>query len=166
MPYDTSPLPALDPNDQRVLFQRIVDDILTKIEQGELYPGAPLPSARKMADLYGVGLMTVQRALRELQQMRVTFSVAGKGTFIHPELADNSDQATLREAIIADPDILRRIGNYLAAQADILARHDGATDAKTRNAAMRELLALATDNRDLIDDIAQHIPDTRPPEAH
>ncbi|HEX5144954.1 MAG TPA: GntR family transcriptional regulator [Mycobacterium sp.] len=164
MPHDTSPLPALDPNDQRVLFQRIVDDILTKIEQGELYPGAPLPSARKMADLYGVGLMTVQRALRELQQMRVTFSVAGKGTFVHPELADNSDQAALREAI-ADPDLLRRIGDYLAAQADILARHHNATDAKTRNAAGRDLLALATGNRDLIDEITQHVPDTQPPTA-
>lgn len=161
MAYDTSPLPALDPNDQRVLFQRIVDDILTKIEQGELYPGAPLPSARKMADLYGVGLMTVQRALRELQQMRVTFSVAGKGTFIHPELADNSAQAALREAI-AEPELLRRIGDYLTAQADILDRHDTATDAKARNAAARELLALAADNRDLIDEIAQHIPGTRP----
>jgi len=164
MPYDTSPLPALDPNDQRVLFQRIVDDILTKIEQGELYPGAPLPSARKMADLYGVGLMTVQRALRELQQMRVTFSVAGKGTFIHPELADNSDQAALREAI-ADPDILRRIGNYLAAQADILTRHDEATDAKTRNTAARDLLALAAGNRDVIDAVARHVPGVRPSEA-
>jgi GntR family transcriptional regulator of abcA and norABC len=68
--------PWLD--DQRVLFRRIVDDILDQIEQGALYPNAPLPSARKMAEIYGVGVMTVQRALRELQQLRVTYSIAGK----------------------------------------------------------------------------------------
>jgi DNA-binding GntR family transcriptional regulator len=67
-----------------VLFQRVVDDILTKIETGELYPNAQLPSARTMAEQYGGGVMTIQRALRELQQMKVTYSVAGRGTFIYP----------------------------------------------------------------------------------
>jgi DNA-binding transcriptional MocR family regulator len=98
MPYDPGPLPEpWAPDDPRVLFQRVVDDILTKIETGELYPNARLPSARKMAEQYGVGVMTIQRALRELQQMRITYSVAGKGTFIHPDFADMSADAPLRD---------------------------------------------------------------------
>jgi hypothetical protein len=37
-------------------------------------------------------------------------------------------------------------------------RHDGATDAKTRNVAGRDLLVLATGNRDIIDEIASTSP--------
>jgi len=162
MAYDPGPLPdMLDPNDQRVLFRRVVDDILTKIEKGELHPGAPLPSARKLTEIYGVGLMTIQRALRELQQMRVTYSIAGKGTFVHPDLADNSDQAALRDAV-TEPALLRRLGAYIDAQADIVQQYDTATDTRTRNAAGKDLLALVLDHRDLIDEIAQHVPEPKP----
>jgi DNA-binding GntR family transcriptional regulator len=38
-----------------------------------------------MADVYGVASMTAQRALRELQNRRITYAVAGKGTFVHPD---------------------------------------------------------------------------------
>src|SRR6266702_1144933 len=141
------PQPDWDPDDPRVLFRRIVDDILDQIEQGILYPKAPLPSARKMAAIYGVGVMTVQRALRELQQLRVTYSIAGKGTFVHPDIADLRDDAPLRKTL-ADPGHIRRV----------LARHDTAETAKDRNAAMRDLLALAQNNRDLIDQIAALAP--------
>jgi DNA-binding GntR family transcriptional regulator len=110
MPYDPGPLPEpWAPDDPRVLFQRVVDDILTKIETGELYPNARLPSARKMAEQYGVGVMTIQRALRELQQMRITYSIAGKGTFIHPDFADMSADAPLRDAL-ADAATLHQLG--------------------------------------------------------
>ena len=151
------PQPDWDPDDPRVLFRRIVDDILDQIEQGILYPKAPLPSARKMADIYGVGVMTVQRALRELQQLRVTYSIAGKGTFVHPDIADLRDDAPLRKTL-ADPGHIRRLVAYLAEQQRVLDRHDTAGTAKDRNAALRDLLALAQNNRDLIDQIAAHAP--------
>jgi DNA-binding GntR family transcriptional regulator len=54
------------------------------MRDGRLNRKDPLPSARKMADLYGVASMTAQRALRELQNLRIIYSLAGKGTFVHP----------------------------------------------------------------------------------
>ena len=41
-----------------------------------------------MADVYGVASMTAQRALRELQNRRITYAVSGKGTFVHPDAFD------------------------------------------------------------------------------
>jgi DNA-binding transcriptional regulator YhcF (GntR family) len=149
--------PDWDPDDQRVLFRRIVDDILDQVEQGTLYPNASLPSARKMADIYGVGVMTVQRALRELQQLRVTYSIAGKGTFVHPDIADLRDDAPIRRTL-SDPGHIRRLVTYLAGQARILDRYDTASTAKDKNAALRDLLTHAQEHRDLIDQIAAHAP--------
>jgi DNA-binding transcriptional regulator YhcF (GntR family) len=154
---ESAPQSDWDPDDQRVLFRRIVDDILDQIEQGTLHPNAPLPSARKMAENYGVGVMTVQRALRELQQLRVTYSIAGKGTFVHPDIADLRDDAPIRKTL-ADSSNIRRLVAYLAGQQRILDRYDTATAAKDKNGALRDLLTHAQDHRDLIDQIAAHAP--------
>jgi len=108
-----------------------------------------------MADIYGVGAMTVQRALRELQQLRVTYSVAGKGTFVHPDIAHLRDDGPLRKAMAA-PDRVRQVADYLAEQHAILDRHHGATASRDKTAAARELLELA--QADLLATIAQHVP--------
>jgi DNA-binding transcriptional regulator YhcF (GntR family) len=161
MPYDPGPLPEpWAPDDPRVLFQRVVDDVLTKIETGELYPNARLPSARKMAEQYGVGVMTIQRALRELQQMRITYSVAGKGTFIHPDFADMSADAPLRDAL-ADAATLHQLGEYLRQQQAILASHG--TTARDRTAAGRQLYEHAHAHRELLDRIAKAVTADRVP---
>jgi DNA-binding GntR family transcriptional regulator len=91
--------------------------------------------------MYGVGVMTVQRALRELQQLRVTYSIAGKGTFVHPDLADNRTAAPLRQ-IVEDAATLRQIGDYLREQQAVLASH-GAT-ARDKTAAGQQLYDHAT----------------------
>jgi hypothetical protein len=75
-----------------------------------------------MADLYGVASMTAQRALRELQHRRITYSVAGKGTFVHPDAFDLLRGGALREPI-DDPDLNRRIAAYLADQQTIVTRY-------------------------------------------
>ncbi len=157
MSPEPAPQPDWDPDDPRVLFRRIVDDILDQIEQGDLHPNAPLPSARKMAEIYGVGVMTVQRALRELQQLRVTYSIAGKGTFVHPDIADLRDDAPIRKTL-ADAGTIRRLVAYLAEQQRILDRYDTAVASKDKNAALRDLAAHAQDHRDLIHQIAAHAP--------
>jgi DNA-binding transcriptional regulator YhcF (GntR family) len=153
MAYDPGPLPdQWDPDDPRVLFRRIVDDVLTQIETGQLHPHAKLPSARAMAEQYGVGVMTVQRALRELQQLRVTYSIAGKGTFVHPDLADNRTDAGLRK-IVEDATTLRQIGDYLRQQQAILAGIGSTSRDKT--AAGRQLYDHALAHQDLLDRIAR-----------
>ena len=153
MTYDPGPLPEpWDPDDPRVLFRRIVDDVLTQIENGELHPNAKLPSARAMAEHYQVGVMTIQRALRELQQLRVTYSIAGKGTFVHPDLADLRADAPLRKTL-TEADTLRQISDYLQRQQAIVANHG--TTARDRTTAGRELYDLAGEYQSLLDRIAR-----------
>lgn len=155
MSHDSTPQPDWDPDDPRVLFQRVVDDILDQIDRGELNPNAPLPSARKMADLYGVGVMTIQRALRELQHRRVTYSIAGKGTFVHPDAFDVLRGGALREPI-DDPDLRRRVADYLAHQQEIVHRLNTATSPADSNAALADLLAHAEQHKDLIDEATRY----------
>jgi DNA-binding transcriptional regulator YhcF (GntR family) len=144
-----------NPDDKRVLFQQVVDDILDQIRDGRLNPNDPLPSARKMADLYSVASMTAQRALRELQHMRITYSVAGKGTFVHPDAFDQLRGDVLREPI-DDPDLARRVGDYLAQQQQIIARLNTATSATDRDAAVTDLVNHAEDHKGLIDEAIRY----------
>jgi GntR family transcriptional regulator len=54
----------------------------TKIESGELAPGAALPSIVALATEHQVATNTVQKALRILKDEGLIVSVAGYGTFV------------------------------------------------------------------------------------
>jgi DNA-binding transcriptional regulator YhcF (GntR family) len=144
-----------DPDDKRALFQRVVDDILDQIHDGRLNPNDPLPSARKMADLYGVASMTAQRALRELQNRRITYSVAGKGTFVHPDAFDLLRDEVLQEPI-ADPELRGRVAAYLTEQQAITRRFHAARTPDDRNAALNDLVQHADAHGQLIDDVLKY----------
>jgi DNA-binding transcriptional regulator YhcF (GntR family) len=146
---------AHDPDDKRALFQQVVDDILDQIRDGRLNPNDPLPSARKMADLYGVASMTAQRALRELQHRRITYSVAGKGTFVHPDAFDLLRGGALREPI-DDPDLNRRVAAYLADQQTIVTRYHTARTVDDKNTALADLIAHAEQHNRLIDEVIRY----------
>lgn len=108
-----------------------------------------------MADLYGVASMTAQRALRELQHRRITYSVAGKGTFVHPDAFDLLRGGVLREPI-DDPDLRRKVAAYLADQQAITIRYHHARTADDKNAALHDLLRHADTNNDLIDEVIKY----------
>lgn len=83
-----------------------------------------------MADLYNVASMTAQRALRELQHRRITYSAAGKGTFVHPEAFDLLRGGVLNEPI-DDPDLRHRVAAYLADPQAITIRYHRARTTTT-----------------------------------
>jgi len=146
-----------DPDDKRAYFQQIVDDIKAQIQDGRLNPNDLLPSTREMAEIYDVGVMTAQRALRELQNLRITYARPGKGTFVHPDAFDLLQGAAVREPIGEDnPDLQRRVGDYLAAQNEILQRFHAATNAVARNKALNDLVAHADRHRDLIEEATRY----------
>jgi DNA-binding transcriptional regulator YhcF (GntR family) len=144
-----------DPDDKRALFQQVVDDILDQIRDGRLNPNDPLPSARKMADVYGVASMTAQRALRELQNRRITYAVAGKGTFVHPDAFDLLRGAVLQEPI-DDPELRRRVAAYLADQQAITIRYHQARTLDEKNTALQDLLDHADTHGPLIDEVIKY----------
>lgn len=63
-------------------YRRIVDDIKSKIETGELQPGDQLPSMRLLQEQYGVGSTAVRNALLLLRTEGVVEGHQGKGVYV------------------------------------------------------------------------------------
>jgi DNA-binding transcriptional regulator YhcF (GntR family) len=146
-----------DPDDKRAYFQRIVDDIKAQIRDGRLDINAPNPSAREMAVLYGVASMTAQRALRELQILRLTYGVPGRGTFVHPDAVDLLRGKLMREPVgDDDPQLRRRVADYLATQDDLFRRFHAARTTAERDQVVTDLVRHADRHRDLIDQTARY----------
>lgn len=68
--------------DQAVASRRIADDYASKIESGELEPGARLPSERPLAESYGVARNTVKAAMRLLAEAGMVVIHHGKGVYV------------------------------------------------------------------------------------
>ncbi|MBS2966444.1 winged helix-turn-helix transcriptional regulator [Actinocrinis puniceicyclus] len=69
--------------DTRSYYRRVMDGVIEEIRAGRMAPDAPVPSAAKLAEQYGVSVPTAQRALRELKVAGLTRAVPGMGTFVH-----------------------------------------------------------------------------------
>lgn len=65
-------------------YRAIADDLAAKIRDGHYAPGQALPSQRELSAAYGVTLMTLRQALRELSAEGLIVQQPGKGTFVTP----------------------------------------------------------------------------------
>lgn len=63
-------------------YKRIQQDILQRIDAGELKPGDAIESERALADRHGVSLMTARHALVGLEREGVVERRSGVGTFV------------------------------------------------------------------------------------
>ncbi|MGW7356780.1 winged helix-turn-helix domain-containing protein [Streptomyces sp. NPDC054802] len=70
----------------------IAADIRRQIVNGDLGPGDQLRAARDLAKDYGVTLVKVQNAYRELSEEGLVFSQQGRGTFVI-DPAQSTDEA-------------------------------------------------------------------------
>ncbi|MFC7530066.1 GntR family transcriptional regulator [Actinoplanes sp. GCM10030250] len=139
---------------------------MDQIRTGTLQAGDALPIARRMADNYGVASMTAQRALRELQHLGLTYAVVGKGTFVHPLARERAgtDGKPVPDrggtpAMAEDPNLNRRVAEFLLRQNEIVGRIVDAMLAKDLhaiNAAIQELANLKAAHQGLDDDIAKY----------
>ena len=64
------------------LYQQVKNQILERIESGELAPETRVASENELVEALGVSRMTVNRALRELTDSGQLFRVQGIGTFV------------------------------------------------------------------------------------
>ncbi|MFK4496108.1 DNA-binding GntR family transcriptional regulator [Bradyrhizobium japonicum] len=64
------------------LHVTVREEILKRISNGTYQPDAPIPSTAMLGEEFGVSLITIKRALRDLQAAGVIVSVAGKGTYV------------------------------------------------------------------------------------
>jgi GntR family transcriptional regulator len=65
-------------------YRTIAADITAKIRAGTYAPGEALPPQRELSASYGVTLMTLRQALRQLSDDGLIVQKAGHGTFVAP----------------------------------------------------------------------------------
>jgi GntR family transcriptional repressor for pyruvate dehydrogenase complex len=82
--------------------EMVVEQILEKLETGELLPGGQLPSQRELAQLFGVGRSSVREATNALVVMGYIEVIQGRGTFIRQQLPGTDPSTTkLKNALAA-----------------------------------------------------------------
>lgn len=74
------------------LYENIVDELMLRIQSGELQPGAKLPAERILSKEFGVSRAVVREAFRAMERMGCVESQVGGGTYVkRPELSDVVD---------------------------------------------------------------------------
>lgn len=68
--------------DSEPIYQQIIDNFKKQIIRGELHQGDKIPSQREFAEKVRVNPNTVQRAYREMENMKMVETVRGQGTFL------------------------------------------------------------------------------------
>ncbi len=80
--------------DRGTVWIRSRDELATSLEQrivnGELLPGALLPSERLLSEEYGISRSMVREALRTLAERRLIDVVPGRGSFVHQATIEDS----------------------------------------------------------------------------
>ena len=69
--------------------------ILDYIAKHDLRPGSSLPVQRELCRMLGHSMITVRRAIFELEQIGILKSVTGKGVFLQKDLAKRSDSGRI-----------------------------------------------------------------------
>lgn len=73
-------MPKWDPGEY--VYVQVADDIVARIERGELRHGSRLPSELELAESYGVAKMTVRRALEVLRERGLIRTLHGRGSVV------------------------------------------------------------------------------------
>jgi GntR family transcriptional regulator len=64
------------------VFRRIMSDIRTQIETGNLPPGTKLPSTKELASQYECSEEPVKKALGRLEDAGLIFGHQGRGRYV------------------------------------------------------------------------------------
>lgn len=65
------------------IYQQIIEQIISYIQDGTLQPGDKLPAERKLAEYYQVNRSTVVHALEELVSLGWVIRRQGSGTLVN-----------------------------------------------------------------------------------
>ncbi|NRB82030.1 MAG: GntR family transcriptional regulator, partial [Saccharospirillaceae bacterium] len=80
---------TIDIDGAQPLFAQLMTQIKDAILQGQIKPGAPLPSIRQLANDLELNNKTVAKAYRLLERDCVLQSKGYRGTFGHPDAKNN-----------------------------------------------------------------------------
>ena len=73
---------------KRPAYLQLADQIRAQITSGELKAGDKIPSLHQLAEMSGLSMGTVQKAVRSLEMDNLVFTVVGRGAFVTPRNID------------------------------------------------------------------------------
>lgn len=79
------------------IYEQIISQIKGMIMSGDLKPGDPMPSMRKLAKELHVSVITTQRAYDDLVKDGFIVTVPAKGTFVSAQNQDFIREENLRK---------------------------------------------------------------------
>ncbi|VGO19247.1 substrate-binding domain-containing protein [Pontiella sulfatireligans] len=85
-------------------YQGICDDILARIESGELPPGTRLPGVRALGEQYGCNYHTVRHAFETLAERGYVELKRGSGTFVTERAVDFKMRKVATEKVLRTTD--------------------------------------------------------------
>lgn len=74
--------PNIDPDSGYALYRQVKQDLVRRIEGGELAPGEALPPERELCEHYGVSRPTLRQATQDLVREGLLVVRRGVGTFV------------------------------------------------------------------------------------
>ena len=72
----------IDYKSRTPIYEQIKEEIVLAVSRGELKKDEQLPSLRTLSAQLGLNINTVKRALSELEDQGIIYTVAGKGVFV------------------------------------------------------------------------------------
>ena len=93
------------------IYAQLIDQLRRRIVSGDLQPGARLPSVRDLAAEAGVNPNTMQRALAEMERLKLVYSQRTAGRFV---TEDREVIDGVRQELAAE-----QIRSFLAAMAQL-----------------------------------------------
>lgn len=81
---------TIDHKSRLPVYEQIKNQLMTLIQLGVLKTDQQLPSIRSLSAETGVNVNTVKRAIQDLEEMGVIYSVPGKGSFVSEDAFANS----------------------------------------------------------------------------
>lgn len=108
----------LDPDDDRPLHLQVAEVFRTAIRNGELQPGARLPSHGDVVADYGVSLGTVKHAYTLLQRDGLIVSGKGQAARVRSDL----DVTALRAHSVGEPEVATEVAEIREQLAQITDR--------------------------------------------
>src|SRR4051794_8411772 len=93
-PPPTGATLSIDPTAGSPLYQQVANDLRDQIASGAIAVGEQLPPHRQLAEVYGVSIITINKALAGLVSEGVLYSRVGRGTFVAVRPAATVPQRT------------------------------------------------------------------------
>ncbi|MCR8630679.1 GntR family transcriptional regulator [Paenibacillus radicis (ex Xue et al. 2023)] len=112
-------------NQKEPIYTQIIDDIKVKLINGTYQLGQEIPSRRELAKTLGVNPNTVQRAYREMEDMKLIITARGQGSFITTDMIilETLREEALNAAVSQSIDMLRSFGKSDSEILDTMKRY-------------------------------------------